>query len=219
MIKPGRLAKGDTVAIISLSSGLGGEPAFLHRYKIGKQRLEEEFGLNVITTPHALKGIDFLYSNPQARAADLMGAFLDPSIKAIFCMIGGDDTIRLLDYIDFDIIQNNPKIFVGYSDTTVNHFMMYKAGLVSFHGPSIMLELAENVAMHDYTKHHIQSILFDPTDRLEIKPSPIWTSQFLEWSNKDNINIARTVTKDMSCCKATALRKASYLAVALMFFL
>ena len=196
MIKPQRLKKGDTVAIVSLSSGLGGHPAFTHRYETGRKRLETEFGLNVVTMPNALKDIEYLDNNPQARAADLMDAFKDDAIKAIICMIGGDDTIRLLDYIDFNIIRQNPKIFMGYSDTTANHFMMQKAGLVSFYGPCILAEFAENVAMHEYTKHYIQNVLFQPSDELAIGPSPVWTSEFLEWSNPANSSIARTMTKD-----------------------
>jgi len=196
MIKPQKLAKGDTVAIVSLSSGMGGDPAFIHRYKIGKQRLETEFGLNVVTMPNALKGIEYLDNHPEARAADLMAAFKDDSIKAIICMIGGDDTVRLLEYIDFDVIKRNPKIFMGFSDTTANHFMMHKAGLVSFYGPSILASFAENVAMHDYAKHYIQSVLFKPVAELPIEPSPVWTSEFLEWADEANNKVQRAMTKD-----------------------
>jgi len=196
MIKAPRLVKGDTVAIVSLSSGLGGDPAFIYRYEIGKKRLEEEFGLKVVTMPNALKGTEYLDNNPKARADDLMDAFKDSSIKAIICMIGGDDTIRLLDLADFDVIRNNPKIFMGYSDTTTNHFMMHKAGLISFYGPSILAEFAENVAMHDYTKQFIRNVLFQPSAELPIMPSPIWTSEYLEWANEENSKIARTMTKD-----------------------
>ncbi|MCL1884196.1 MAG: LD-carboxypeptidase [Defluviitaleaceae bacterium] len=196
MIKPNRLKENDTVAIVSLSSGLGGESAFIHRYKIGKKRLESEFGLKVVTMPNALKGIEYLDNHPEARAEDLMNAFKDSAVKAIICMIGGDDTIRLLNYIDFDIIRKNPKIFMGYSDTTTNHFMMYKAGLISFYGPTILAEFAENVAMHDYTKHFIDKVLFSPTAELQITPSSVWTSEHLEWTDKTNSEISRTMTKD-----------------------
>lgn len=196
MIKPLRLKQGDTVAIVSLSSGIGGEPTFKHRYEIGKKRLETDFGLNVVTMPNALKGIEFLDKNPEARATDLMKAFEDKSIKAIISMIGGDDTIRLLNYVDFEVIHNNPKIFMGYSDTTINHFMMYKAGLVSFYGPCIFAEFAENIVMHEYTKHYIDTVLFQPTTELPIQPSDYWTSEFLDWANKANNKISRTMTKD-----------------------
>ena len=64
MIKPTKLKKGDKVAIVSLSSGLAGEDLFRHRYEQGKKRLEEEFGLNVVTMPNALKGLDYLNEHP-----------------------------------------------------------------------------------------------------------------------------------------------------------
>ena len=126
MVVPKKLKKGDTVAIVSLSSGMGGEKEFYHRYLIGKERLEKIFGLNVVTMPNALKGIQYLYEHPEARAEDLMNALKDKKIKAIFTMIGGDDSIRIIPYVDNEIIKNNPKIFIGYSDTTVTHMLMYK---------------------------------------------------------------------------------------------
>ncbi len=133
LIKPKRLRKGDTVAIVSLSWGGLGDEQFIHKYYLAKKRLEEDFGLNVVAMPNALKGSDFIYDHPELRAKDLMDAFKDSTIKGIICAIGGDDTIRLIPYIDYKVIKDNPKIFMGYSDSTANHFMMYKAGLVSFY--------------------------------------------------------------------------------------
>ena len=147
MIKPRRLQKGDKVAIVSLSNGILGEKEYLHKYELGKKRLEEKFGLQVITMPNALKGVKYLYEHPEERAKDLMDAFKDKNIKAIICAIGGDDTIRLLPYINYETIKNNPKIFMGFSDTTANHLMMYKAGLISYYGPSLISDFAEYVDM------------------------------------------------------------------------
>lgn len=197
MIKPKALHKGDTVAIVSLSSGMGGDALVRYRYLIGKQRLETVFGLNVMTMSNALKGSEYVSSHPEKRAEDLMNAFRDHSVKAIICLIGGDDTIRLLPYIDYDVIKNNPKIFMGYSDTTVNHFMMYKAGLVSFHGPCVLVEFAENVKMHDYTTRSIYQTLFEPTNHINITPSPVWTSEFLDWTNEKNQGIQRKLISDL----------------------
>ncbi len=191
MIKPKALKRGDTIAIVSLSSGIGGEEPFIHRYYTGIDRLESVFGLNVITMPNALKGIEYLYNHPELRAQDLMQAFKDPSVKAIICMIGGDDTIRLLPYIDYQVIRENPKIFMGYSDTTVNHLMLYKAGLVSFHGPSLMVEFAENCRMHQYTVDCITETLFSCASEIEISSCSMWTSEFLDWADPQNQTIAR----------------------------
>ena len=119
MIKPQRLKKGDKVAIVSLSAGTLGEKWAIHRYYIAKERLENDFGLKVVVMENTLKGIKYLDEHPEARAKDLMDAFKDDSIKAVFNAIGGDDTIRLLPYIDFEVIRKHPKIFTGYSDTTI----------------------------------------------------------------------------------------------------
>ena len=196
MIKPKKLKKGDTVAIVSLSSGTAGDELFKHRYEQGKKRLEEEFGLKTITMPNALKGSEYLSNHPEARAKDFMDALKDKNIKGIICNIGGVDTIRLLPYIDFNVIKNNPKIFMGYSDSTVNHFMMYKAGITSYYGPSVMCEFAENYSMHDYTKKYINEVLFDNKENIVINSSPKWTSEFLDWCNADYDNQKRKMIKE-----------------------
>lgn len=185
MIRPKRLKKGDKIAIVSLSSGLLGEKDLIHRYHIAKERLENDFSLEVITMPHALKGIEYIYKHPEERAKDLMDAFSDNSIKGIFCAIGGDDTVRLLPYIDYEIIRKNPKIFMGYSDSTVNHFMMNKAGIVSFYGPSIMCEIGEYVKMFDYTRDAIENVLFSDSTKYDVLSSEYWTKDFIPWSEEN----------------------------------
>lgn len=195
MIKPKRLKKGDKVAIVSLSWGGLGDDCFIHKFYIAKERLEKDFGLEVICMPNALKGSKFVASHPELRAKDLMDAFSDYSISAIFCAIGGDDTIRILPYIDFDIIKNNPKIFMGYSDTTINHFMMYKAGIVSFYGPSIMCEFGEYVKMFDYTQKAVKDILFGDWKQYPILSSAEWTDDYILWQ-ESNINTPHNMKKD-----------------------
>ena len=175
MIKPQHLKKGDIVAIVSLSSGMLGEPWAIHKLDIAKIRLENDFGLKVKVMPNALKGMAYLYDHPEARAQDLMDAFKDKEVKAIFTAIGGDDTIRLLPYIDFDVIKNNPKIFTGFSDTTVNHLMMRKAGLISYYGASVMNNWAEYIKINDYTMDALKSIIFEPKEKYEIKSSAVYS--------------------------------------------
>ena len=181
MIKPKGLKKGDKVAIVSLSWGGLGDEDLIHRYYIAKARLENDFGLQVVAMPNALKGTKFVYEHPELRAKDLMDAFSDDSISAIFCAIGGDDSVRILPYIEYDVIKENPKIFMGYSDTTVNHFVMHKAGVVSYYGPSIMSEFGEYVKMFDYCENAVRNILFSNSEGLEITSSPIWSDDFIPW--------------------------------------
>ena len=189
MQKPKRLQRGDKVAFVSLSRGMLGHPRFIHRYETAKLRLERDYGLEVIPMPHALADGDFLYCHPEARAKDLMDAFRDPSIRAVFCAIGGDDTIRLLPYIDFDVLRDNPKIFTGYSDSTVNHFMMHKAGLVSYYGLAVMTTLSEYVAVNEYTRTSMEQILFDPRPSLAIPCSSFCSYETDKvWWNEANRN-------------------------------
>lgn len=185
MLKPERLKKGDKIAVVSLSWGGLGDEMFIHKYGIAKERLEKDFGLEVVAMPHALKGSEFVYAHPELRAKDLMEAFSDPSIKGIFCAIGGDDSIRLLPYIDYDIIRNNPKMFMGYSDTTVSHFMMNKAGVVSYYGPSVMAEFGEYVRMFDYTENAVRNILFNDSKGYEIPSCEYWSDDHVSWSEEN----------------------------------
>ncbi|MEG0854651.1 MAG: LD-carboxypeptidase [Angelakisella sp.] len=195
MIKPKKLNRGDKVAIVSLSWGGLGDDNYIHKFNIAKERLERDFGLEVVCMPNALKGSEFVANHPELRAKDLMDAFSDSSISAIFCAIGGDDTIRTLPYIDFEVIKNNPKIFMGYSDSTINHLMMYKAGLVSFYGPSIMCEFGEYVKMFDYTKKAVKDMLFGDWEQYNLVPSEEWTDDYVLWQ-ESNINTGYTMKKD-----------------------
>ena len=196
MIKPKLLQPGDKIATVSLS--WGGPGAIPHRYQTGKKRLEEIFGLKVVELPHTLSDPTWLKNNPQARAGDLMEAFCDPSIKGIFSTIGGDDSILTLPHIDFKIIQKNPKIFLGFSDTTVTHLTCYKAGLSSFYGTSVMCGFAENVEMFPYTQQSIQNTLFQSKPIGEIKPNQSgWTNHRLEWGIPENQNTKRKMHPHM----------------------
>src|SRR5512145_2101994 len=168
MIKPHKLNPGDKIATVSLS--WGGPSVFPHRYQAGVQQLKDEFDLQVVEMPHTLRDADWLARNPRARADDFMQAFADPSIKGIFGTIGGDDSIRLLPFLDLNVIRNNPKIFLGYSDTTISHLVCYKAGLVSFYGPSIMVEFAENGGMFPYVVQSLRKTLFSSERIGEVKP-------------------------------------------------
>lgn len=196
LMKPQMLQKGDKVATVSLSWGGAGDEEIRWRYYQGKERLEKVFGLEVVEMPHTLKGIEYVYNHPEKRAEDLMQAFADKSIKGIISCIGGDDSIRMLPYIDFDVIHNNPKIYTGYSDSTITHFMCLKGGLSSFYGLSILNDFAENVAMSNYTVEWINKVMFKVGIIGEVATSKVWTSQHLKWliENKDT---ARTFEKNL----------------------
>ncbi len=188
MIKPPRLKKGDKIATISLSSGVAA--MFPHRYKEGKRQFEDTFGLEVVEAPHALKDDDWLYDNPKARAQDLHWALENPEIKGIISTIGGDESVRILPYIDLEVIRKHPKIFMGFSDTTITLTAFLLAEVVSFHGPAILTDLAENGGIHPFVKKSLLQALFK-TESFGLAVSENWTEEFLDWSEPSNQKIKR----------------------------
>ncbi|AEV30326.1 putative MccF-like protein (microcin C7 resistance) [Sphaerochaeta pleomorpha str. Grapes] len=195
VIKPHCLKPGDTIATVSLSWGGAGDEELRWRYDLGKQRLTEQFGLKVIEMEHTLKGTKYLSEHPEKRASDLMQAFSDPAVKGIFSCIGGNDSIRLLPFVDVAVIANNPKVFLGYSDSTITHLMCLKAGLSSFYGPSILAEFAENNGIFSYTVNHLQKILFETNPVGQIKASEEWTGHYLAWT-KENAKVSKKMEKN-----------------------
>lgn len=165
-----------TVAIVSLSRGILGEPFIKHELKIGLNRLEN-YGLKVKFMDNALRGTDYLYAHPEARAADLLQAFQDPETDMILSAIGGDDTYRLLPYLfDHGELKNavSSKIFLGFSDTTMNHLMLHKVGLNTFYGQAFLSDICEiDKHMLPYTKHYFEELIRSGTIS-EICPSDVW---------------------------------------------
>lgn len=181
MIKPRKLSPGDRVATVSLS--WGGPGAFPDRYRIGVRQLVEAFGLEVVEMAHTLAEPSWLAAHPEARADDLMNAFADRSIRGIISTIGGDDSIRMLPHLDLDLIRANPKVFMGYSDTTVSHFACTCAGVVSFFGPSILAGFAEDGGIFPYLADSLRRTLFSSEPVGVISPNRDgWTCESVDWS-------------------------------------
>jgi muramoyltetrapeptide carboxypeptidase LdcA involved in peptidoglycan recycling len=135
---------------------------------------------------HTLRDDAWLHDHPQARADDLMQAFLNPEIKAIISTIGGNDSIRLLPYLDLDVMRDNPKIFMGYSDTAISHMAGFTAGLVSFYGPAIMAGFGENGGLFAYMVDSVCRTLFSSVPIGPILPNEDgWTVELLDWADAD----------------------------------
>lgn len=188
MRKPTALKTGDKVAIVSLSSGILGEESCAHQLELGKKRLNE-LGLEPVFMTNSLKGAEYLKDHPEARAQDLKEAFQNSTIKGIIAAIGGDDTYRLLPYLLEDkefihTVQENPKLFTGFSDTTINHLMFYKLGMVSFYGPSFITDIAElSNELLPYTKETLLGYL-EGNEQQEVCSSPFWYEERRDFSKQ-----------------------------------
>lgn len=178
----------------AVTSSWGGPGELPHRYEAGKRQLEDAFGVTVVEMPHTLAGPAFLADHPQARVDDLHAALADPDIAGIVSTIGGEDSIHLLPRIDQDLIAANPKVYLGYSDSTILQMAFLRAGVVSFYGPAIMAGFGENAGIHEYLREGVRRTLFDPEAPLEWPENRDgWTVEHLDWSDPANQARPRTL--------------------------
>lgn len=181
LIVPRKLRRGDTVAFISISGGRAGDEDMLPRYETGKRRFEEIYSVHVIETPHALKGSKYLYEHPEKRAEDLMWALQNPDVKGIICNQGGDDSYRVLPYIDTEIIHDNPKVFMGFSDIATWMAVFAYAGIRAFYGPTVLTPIAQPGTLDEYTEKAIRRTLFESAVIGKVECSERYTP--IEWRN------------------------------------
>lgn len=179
------LIKDDNVALVSLSKGLVGEKFCSHQLELGKKRLKD-LGLNLLPMPHSLKGIDFIASNPAKRIEDFVHAFVNPKYQLILSAIGGDDAYLTVPHLlgNKELckqIIEHPKPYLGYSDSTINHLMLYKLGIRSFYGQAFLTEFGElEDDMLTYSKKSFLNLFSEKP--YVYKPSPIWYEERTNFS-------------------------------------
>src|SRR5690606_10791928 len=130
--KPRPVAAGATIGIVSPSS-----PSTYGSDFDRLTRWADDQGFKLKFFPHANDKYAYLAGDDEDRAADLVAAFADPEVDAVLTMRGGTGGWRMVPYIDFDVIRENPKFFSGYSDTTAIHLAIEtQADVVTFYGAS-----------------------------------------------------------------------------------
>jgi muramoyltetrapeptide carboxypeptidase len=144
LIKPAALREGDTVAVVAPASNLKAD--YLARGVAEIERL----GFRVKHEPGILAKARYTAGTDERRAGELMRAFADPDIKAVWATRGGYGAMRLFKFLDEEVLRQHPKIFVGYSDMTALHLYFYRRfGWVTFHGPMAAKDLAGGEEHYD----------------------------------------------------------------------
>jgi muramoyltetrapeptide carboxypeptidase len=169
-IYPKKLEEGDEIRVIAPSRSMS--IILEENEAISNSRLKD-LGLKLSYGKNVKEIDDFKSSSIKSRVADLHKAFSDKKVKAIFSVIGGFNCNQLLKYIDWNIIKNNPKIFIGYSDTTaLQNAIFAKTGLVTYSGPAWS---TFGQKLHfDYTMDYFKKCLMS-NDLIQVKPSKEWT--------------------------------------------
>ena len=161
VLKPKRIAPGDTVGVVSPAS-ITHQPV---RFEILEETLDA-LGLKTKFGQHAQDRWGYFAGKDEARAADLNRMFADPDVDHIFAVTGGWGAARTLPHLDYDVIRANPKILMGYSDVTALLVGLYaKTGLVTFHGPNGLS------TWNQFTVDHTRPLLFDAQTPLLQNPT------------------------------------------------
>ena len=191
--KPAKLKVGDTIGIVSPSwAGPNRFPAvFANGLKI-----LTGWGLKIKEFPTARASHKELSSNPQMRAKDINAAFADKAVNGIIASIGGDDSIRVLPYLDREVISANPKILMGYSDNTTLTTYLDSLGIVSFNGPTIMAGFSQMKNLPPGFEAHVHKMLFDGGDHCEYKPYYTFSDGYPNWEIKGNLGKVKTPVND-----------------------
>ncbi|MEG8946093.1 S66 peptidase family protein [Rosettibacter firmus] len=141
IVKPERLRTGDVIGIISPASS----PDDLSKIDKGVSYLEK-LGYRVEVGKNVGKQRGYLAGTDEERLSDLHEMFKNKNIKAIFTLRGGYGSTRLLNKIDYKIIRNNPKIFVGHSDINALQLAFYtKCELITFSGPMVAVDFQDEI--------------------------------------------------------------------------
>lgn len=169
LVKPRALRKGDTIGIIAPSSPMfeEGEIEFAYQWL-------QKIGLKYKVGKHLFNKYSDYAGQDAARAEDMMTLWADQDVDAIVPIRGGNGAARILPLLDFDVIQSNPKLFVGYSDITALHVPIHqRTGLVTFYGPMAASFYKSQYSYHYFVKAVMSTrpigIVTDPV------PNEVWS--------------------------------------------
>ena len=129
-----KLKKGDIVGVIAPSSKIDEDDLEVINNSV---LLMESTGLKVKFGKNAFKNTLGYGATPKEKAEDINDMFADKEVKLIFCVSGGFSSNTVFEYLDYDLIKNNPKPLCGFSDSTSLENVIYsKTGVITFNGPT-----------------------------------------------------------------------------------
>ena len=160
LIKPARLKNGNTIALVTPGS------------YITEQEKEESInnlkslGFNVTYSDKLMQKNGYFSASDEERAADLNEMFKRKDIQGIMCARGGYGCARILPHLDYDLIEDNPKALIGFSDVTALQYAIFKnTGLITFHGPVSISTFSS------FSNKNFRNVLLNPSDELALENS------------------------------------------------
>lgn len=161
LLKPKALKPGDTIAISSPAGAVWDE-AQVEKFS----GIVKSLGFKVKPGQTLKEKFGYFAGSDELRAKELMEFFTDKEVAGIFCMKGGWGCARLLDKLDYEVIRQNPKVLMGFSDITALLLAIYaKTGLVTFHGP------VGNSGWNEFSVDYIRRVLLEKNKFIYAYPS------------------------------------------------
>ncbi|MBW5843251.1 LD-carboxypeptidase [Yersinia kristensenii] len=183
---PPALKIGDTIGFFSASA-----PATVsenHRFNRAQDYLRAK-GFNLQAGMLTGKSDFYRSGSILARAEELNRLIRDPNVNCIMSTIGGYNSNSLLPYIDYSALQANPKIIIGYSDSTALLLGIYaRTGLITFYGPALIPSFGEFPPLVDETYNNLAAILIEQPPLPYSYPLPsYWSDERINWNDQQPI--------------------------------
>ena len=132
MIFPKKLQKGDTIGVVAPSNPIIGEN--IQEIEKAKEIIEK-LGFKVKYSKNLFSNTNGYSSTAKEKAQDINDMFADKDVNMIWCAKGGENSNSTFEYLDYNLIKENPKIICGYSDiTSITNMITEKTGLITFSG-------------------------------------------------------------------------------------
>jgi muramoyltetrapeptide carboxypeptidase LdcA involved in peptidoglycan recycling len=173
---PPKVKPGDRVAVVSPSFAAPG--AFPQVHEQAMRRLRDDIGLEPVEFPTTRR----LDAAPADRAADLMAAYADPTIRAVLATIGGDDQITVLPHLDPAPFRADPKPYFGFSDNTNLLNWLWMHGVAAYHGGSTMVHLGRGAGLQPISAGSLRAALFT-TGEMEVTPVDRFSDEEIDWAD------------------------------------
>ncbi len=169
------------VAIVAPSKGLG--VLFQDLKEIGYRNLRKYCNVDVIEYESACMSIEDVYSNPKKRAEDITNAFLNDDVIGIISLIGGNDSIRILEHLDIESIKKENKWIMGYSDAT--HYLNYLASnnVKAYYGTSLLAGIVQMHNMGEAFQKHLSD--FINGKKIVYNQYEFYANAYIPWETKN----------------------------------
>ncbi len=180
LINPPKLNEGSTLGVIATSTPVDAAgDALVER---GYRRLRE-LGFEIVEAANCRCHIGHMAGGVDERVEALHRFFADDGIDGIISFWGGLNTHQMLEHLDWELIAENPKVLVGYSDLTcLTNTITSKTGLVTFQGPGVIT--FAKPTLFDYSIRYFRKVLMEGGEELHYRPSPVCSDNI--WYERDD---------------------------------